>query len=282
MRLLSCSSKLIPMRPLLILLVFCSPLWLFAGNDNFPVGARSGGMANASLTVQDVWAVHHNQAAIAFLEAPEVGIFSESRFLVPGVGLRAGVFVLPTSSGTFGVELANFGYSAYNESKVGLAYARKFGDKLAFGLQLDYLRTHIAEGYGNKSAFAAEVGVLAKITDELTIGAHVYNPNRAKISDFNNERSPAILRLGFGYTFSEKVMVTLETEKDIGHKAVVRGGLEYHISEPLYLRTGIASNPLLNTYGFGLNMKQFKLDFAASYHTTLGFSPQVSLGYVIN
>jgi hypothetical protein len=35
-------------------------------------------------------------------------------------------------------------------------------------------------------------------------------------------------------------------------------------------------------FGFGLNLQRFMLDFAASMHQTLGWSPQVSLIFKIN
>ena len=271
--------KLWPCTLLLTALLLALPVALLAGGDNNPIGGRSAGMAHASVTLSDLWSVHHNQAGLAFVEKPEAGLFSESRFLVPGVGLRGLVAAIPTSSGTFGVTLSQFGFSSYNESKVGLAFARKFGENLSFGLQLDYLRTHIAENYGNRNMLSVELGVLAKLSDDLTFGAHVYNPNRAKISDFNDERTPAIMRMGFNYRFSEKVIIAIETEKDIDFKPVFKAGIEYHITKPLYLRTGIASNPFLNSYGFGLELKQFKFDFATSYHATLGYTPHLSISY---
>lgn len=271
-----------PLRCFIVCALVVLPGWLLAGGDNYPIGGRSAGMAHTSVALSDVWSVHHNQAGLAFVTNSEVGVFSESRFLVPGLGLRGIAAAVPTNSGVFGVNLAQFGFSNYNESKVGLAYARKFGDKLSFGLQMDYLRVHLAENYGNRNMFTVELGVMAKLTKELTFGAHVYNPNRAKVADFNEERTPAILRMGFNYTFSEKVIVAVEMQKDIDFKPVVKAGIEYHITKPLYLRTGIASNPFLNSYGFGLELKQFKIDFATSYHTTLGYTPHLSVSYAFN
>jgi hypothetical protein len=55
--------------------------------------------------------------------------------------------------------------------------------------------------------------------------------------------------------------------------------LEYHPVDNLYLRCGVASNPSLSCFGFGLKLKQFVIDMSAQYHWVLGFSPQFSLGY---
>ena len=263
---------------LVVLLAFCFGS-LRASHENFPLGARSAGLAHASVTLSDVWSVHNNQAGLAFLERPTIGVYSESRFLVPGLGLAGFAGALPVGNGAFGFTASTFGFSAYNESKLGLSYARKFGENLSIGIQLDYLRTVIGEGYGTADMLSAEIGILAKITDKITLGAHVFNPNRARVADFDEERTPAILRLGFQYDFSEQVLIVLEAQKDIDHPAVFKVGLEYHISDPLYLRAGVSTDPFLNTFGFGLELKNFNLNFGAGYHSVLGFSPQVGLNY---
>lgn len=252
---------------------------LTAGNDNHPVGGRSAGMAHSSVTLSDVWAGHQNQAGLIGLKSTTAGIFYENRYLIPELSLKAGIVAMPFKNGVFALSVSNFGFTLYNESKVGLAYAMKISDKVSAAVQLDYLNTQIGEGYGNKSALAGEAGIRAELTDALTIGAHIFNPTRAKLSEYNDERVPTIMRLGVDYKFSEKVFVSVETLKDMDHKAVFKAGLEYHVIEQLYLRTGISTNPALNTFGFGLELKQFKIDFATSLHSVLGYSPQLSLTY---
>ena len=144
---------------------------------------------------------------------------------------------------------------------------------------MDYLTTKIAEGYGSKGLLAAEIGIQSKPIKGLTIGAHVFNPTRAKIAEYNNERLPTILRLGADYNFSDKIILAVETEKDISQKAIFKAGLEYKAVKEFYLRLGIATNPTLSSFGFGLNLKNFKIDFSANYHQTLGVVPQLGLTY---
>ena len=248
-----------------------------AGNENYSLGARSAGIANASVCLTDIWAVHHNQAAMADLKDIEAAIFYENKFLVKELGLKAVAFVLPTKGGVFGFSLSQFGYQLYKESKVGLAYSKKFGDILSAGVQMDYLNTYIAEGYGSKGDFAAEAGLRAKLTKGLYIGFHAYNFNRAKLADYNNEHIPVIFRLGLQYSFSDKVFLAAETEKDIDFKPVFKTGIEYHAVKQVYFRIGIATNPLMNTFGFGMDFNRIRVDLAASMDPVLGVSSQVAV-----
>ena len=251
-----------------------------AGNENFPVGARSSGMGNASVSLSDVWSAHHNQAGLGFVRDISAGAYYENRFLIKALSIKGGVIALPVKGGTFGFCISNFGYSLYHENKYSLSFAKAFGNKLSAGIAMDYLTTKIGEGYGSKGVLAAEFGIQAKPLKGLTIGAHVFNPTRAKLADYNNERLPTIIRLGCDYNFSENVTVAVETEKDIAQKAIFKAGIEYKPVKELYLRAGIGTNPTLTSFGFGLNLKSIKIDISANYHQTLGFSPQVGLTYI--
>lgn len=251
----------------------------YAGNEDYPIGARSAAMGNASASLSDVWSAHHNQAGLAFVHDFSAGVSYENRFLLKEISIRGCAIALPIKSGTFGLCITNFGYSQYKESKYSLSFAKSFGDKLSAGIAMDYLTTKIAEGYGNKGVLAAEVGIIARPMKNLSIGAHVFNPTRAKISTYDDERLPTILRLGADYNFSDKVTFAIETQKDIKYKAEFKAGIEYKAVKEFYLRIGVSTNPTLSTFGFGLNLKNFKVDFAASYHQTLGISPQMSLSY---
>ena len=107
----------------------------------------------------------------------------------------------------------------------------------------------------------------------------VINPNRAKLAEFTDERLPTLLKLGLKYDFSKKVTVFTEVAKDIDFDANVLVAVEYKAIDLLYFRAGYATNPALSSFGFGLNLDQFKLDFASGFDSNLGFSPQVSLSY---
>lgn len=251
-----------------------------AWNENNPIGARSSGMGNASVSLGDVWSAHHNQAGLGFVRDISAGAYYENRFLLKEISIKGGAVAIPVKGGTFGLTISNFGYSLYNENKYSLSFAKAFGDKLSAGIAMDYLTTKIAEGYGSKGVLAAEFGIQAKPLKGLTIGAHVFNPTRSKIADYNDERLPTIFRFGGDYDFSEKVKVAVETEKDMSQKAIFKAGIEYKPIKEFYLRAGIGTNPTLTSFGFGINIKNLKIDIAGNYHQTLGISPQLGLTYI--
>jgi len=255
------------------------PFFLNAAHDNVPEGGRSAALANASVALTDFWSLQNNQAGLAFYNRPAGGIYFENRYMVKEMSMKAGGVVMPVKAGVLGLNISYFGYPKYNESKFGLAYARSFGDMLAVGVQLDYLHTSIDENYGKKGVATFEIGLLSKINKHLSIGAHIFNPIQAKLTDYDNERIPAIIRIGAAYSFDENILVTVEAEKDTRMDPVLKCGLEYRIIEQIYVRGGISTNPGLYSFGFGLDFKKLRIDFSSSVHEVLGYSPQISLIY---
>ena len=251
----------------------------FAGHENFMLGARQAGMGFTGVSYSDIWSATRNQAGLAYIEKPGFGLFYENRFTLKELGLKAGVFALPTKSGVFAIDLMQFGYNKYNESRIGLAFAKPLGKRFSVGIQLDYLNTFFSEEYGNKGTAIAEIGFLSQPIDKLFIGAHIYNFSRAKIAAYNDERIPTILTFGISYSFSEKVLCAVEAEKDIDYKALYKIGIEYHFMENLFLRAGVTSNPNEMCFGLGYVYKKIKADVSFTNHQILGLTPHVGFSY---
>jgi hypothetical protein len=264
------------------------PLFVFLfvnvrAGDNPALGARSLGMAGCGTALTgDLWNAQNNQAGLAFIKKFQAGAFYESRFLVNDLGMKAVAAAMPTKSGVFGFEVTSLGLGKlYSENKVGVAYARTFGPKFSASVQLNYFNTHIGENYGSSSTASGEFGLIAIPVKNLTVGFHMYNPTRSKLNGSLNERLPTVMRLGTVYSFSDRVLLSVEAEKDVDYKPIIRGGLEYRPVPNFYLRAGAASNPNLMAFGFGIVMKKIRLDIASTFHSQLGFSPSVGLQYGI-
>lgn len=250
-----------------------------AGGEDLPVGARFAGMGYAGLTVADLWSLRLNPAGLAGLEKPTAGAFYQNHYLTKDLSHQGLAVAIPLGKGTLGIAADRFGYNLYNESKVSAAYAMRFGEGLRAAVQLDYLGVRLGENYGSSSAIAAEFGVQAKLTEALWIGAHVYNPTRALLGGPYDERIPTLLRAGLGYTFSKKLLMTLDAEKDIDRQERFRIGMEYHPNEVLYLRTGISTGPVQGHFGAGFRFKQLDIDLAVSVRSQLGATPILGLNY---
>ncbi|HQU99691.1 MAG: hypothetical protein JNK61_01055 [Bacteroidia bacterium] len=252
-----------------------------AGNENMPAGARAAGMGNAAVTLTDMWSAFQNQAGLATLKGLHIGAFNQLRYGQTELMQNALVVALPLKDvGTFAVTFNQFGYSAYNEQKVGIAYARSFGKTVSAAMQLNYNGTNISDNYyGNNHAVTVEAGMRIILLPELTFGVHVYNPTRAALNNYNDERIPTTFKAGLGYQLNEKVLIAAEIEKTSETKPVFKTGFEYQFVKKMWLRAGFSTNQNQGYFGLGMQLKQLQINFAASFHQTLGFTPHADLGY---
>jgi len=242
-----------------------------------PAGARGVGMGNTGVSNRDIHSIFSNIAGIAFLQGSQFALFGEERFAGSGISNIAVGASHSVGIGAFGLILQNYGIEDFNEQKIGLGYARKLSDKLSLGVQFDFLNTRITD-HGSASIFTFEIGFLAPISKELTVGARIFSPIRVTIVD--DEEVLGVLGIGFSYQPSKKVTFNGEVEKGVDTDISVRAGIEYQIHPVVSLRVGGASNPTLITFGLGFKISdQFSIDVASSYHQTLGLSPGVGLRY---
>ena len=256
------------------------PSCLMATTDNHTLGARPAAMANATVMLPGLWSVHHNQAGLAQLDRITVGIHHENRFVVPELGLHSIAMAVPTRPGTLGFHVSYFGYSKYHDTKVGLSFGKQLSAEIAAGVQVNYLDKYIAEEYGRKGAITFEIGLIAEPVEGLFLGVHAYNPVRNRFRTETPEPISTLLRLGAGYLAHERLMVTLEAEKELLAPTNVKVGLEYMMVPNLYIRTGIASEPFRQSFGMGYAWKNLVADIAFTHHPQLGITPHFSMMYM--
>jgi hypothetical protein len=253
---------------------------LSAQTVNFPVSARYAGMAGTTVVQSDAWSGFHNPAGLAFLSGPAVGVHYENRFCIPETSIKALTAGIPVKGGTLSLQYSLFGYRKYFESRTGLAFGKAFGEHFAAGIQINYLLTHQSMDLGNLYAVVPEGGMLAQPLENLYIGFHVFNPARQHFHPYPDQAIPSILQIGIGYRIVENFFMSLEAEKAIAEKQVIKAGFEYEMIRNLYLRLGASTAEIARyAFGFGYVFKHFHFDFALSHHQLLGFTPYLTLTY---
>ena len=260
-------------RFIILAVWLCVPTVAGAQNGNFEA------MANASVMQNGLWAVNNNQAGLADIQKFAFGVNYQNRFQLEETSTKSVAAALHTRTGNFALSFNRFGYSLYSENSFGLAYARKFGESVSAGLQFDYLSVNQSAAYGNNGVFLFEVGLQYCPITNLQIGAHVYNPTKAKMAEYEDERVNTSFRLGANYYFSQIVQLAAEVEKTMQTDIRCKVGLEYQIISDLYLRTGFRSKPNEFCFGAGYTFKGLTFDFSFATHQYLPMSTQISLMY---
>ena len=241
-----------------------------------PIAARYVGLGAYSINHVDAFSFISNQAALAQVKSGAAGVYGEKRFLLSEANMFTAVVVLPTQQGNFGLQADYFGFTNYNESQLGIAYARSLGSKLDLGIKFNYYGFKIP-GYANASAINFEIGAIAHLSDKLHTGIHVYNPVGGKLSKQDDEKLNSAYTFGMGYEASDKFFVSSEIVKEEDLPVNVNVGLQYNFKKQFFVRAGIATETTNSYAGAGISWKNFRLDVNGSYHPQLGFTPGLLL-----
>jgi hypothetical protein len=241
-----------------------------------PISARYLGLGAYSINHVDVFSFTSNQAALAQLKSPVAGVYGEKRFLLSTANMYTVVFALPTNQGNFGLQADYFGSANYNESQIGIAYARSLGSKLDIGIKFNYYN-HIIPGYNNSSAVNFEIGAITHLTDKINAGIHVYNPTGGKSLKQGDEKLTSAYKFGVGYEASPDLFVSAEIIKVEDIPVNVNAGFQYNFLQQFFVRGGIATETNNSYAGAGVSWKKFRLDVSGSYHPQLGFTPGILL-----
>lgn len=262
-------------RLILLLLISHS---CYSQNYTYFAGSRSSSLAHSTVSLVDIWSSFHNQAALAFLESDQLAFSFQNRYGLKD--LSAGYFTAVKSFaiGRVGFNLAHFGFEQFNQTKIGLNYSRSFGSTWSLGAQLNYENQFIEEG-NNSGFISGEIGVFTKPFKALQLGLHLYNPMN---QDWENdlEFSKRLgLRLGGSYTFTSNALMCAEIRKWSDFSERYSFGFEYPLYKFLVLRTGFSFQPNSQNFGFGLILKNLRIDTSLEYSSFLGKSFTLSLNY---
>ena len=252
---------------------------LFAGGEPTIAGAKQASMAYTGLTLHHIFSAQNNIANTAFLKESGVGIFFNNRYLFAQLNELNAAYVYQNDKiGAFSTTIKYWGYNAYNESTFGFGYARKFNSKIAAGLKFNY--HHLAiQNNGSKGVISFNLGLSYAPLEKLRIGVSIFNPAKLKIENEYKETLSTQFGFGLSYHPTDKVIIAVETQKDLKNPFQLKLGANYDIHEYFSARIGGATNPTLFSFGFGTHVQNLEIDIASTWDINLGYSPQISLQY---
>ena len=130
------------------------------------------------------------------------------------------------------------------------------------------------------------------LSDDFVLAAHAFNPIAVKHTSNEGESATVRFVLGARYDLNEYLLLSLEAEKDIRYKPMLKCGIQYQPSPLAIVRFGFSSRPVLAreagytpaavySIGYGLIFKHIHLDLCATLHNVLGWSPVTSIFHEI-
>ena len=241
--------------------------------------ARHGALGGASTTLVGNLNSLDNQGTLGRVEDKNISLAFKNDFFLEELNTFGLGAILPTKVGVWGANLTRFGNQYYSQNNLGLAFGKVMFKKFNFGMRLNFNRLQQNE-YGNANYVTVEMGFLTPISDNFSVGAHVYNPLRTKINTSSEQpiRLASALRIGANYSV-DKVTVLLDLESNTTQNLLVKAGVEYHAHKLIDLRFGVNYPNQQISAGVGINTESFEIDFYYQQHAQLGASAGTTLTY---
>jgi hypothetical protein len=243
-------------------------------------GARAQGVGFASSCLQDEWSLFNNIAGLAKVDRITTAFTYDAQPSFAPFNKTAAVFALPLKFGVAGFGVFHFGDRLYNEQILTAGFSNTFG-LASLGIKINYVQYN-AVGFGRKGVISVSFGGIVKLTENISLGAHIVNLNQPTITTVENEKVPTTLVIGIAFTLSDKTYLATEIAKDLDYPLTWKTGFEYQVHKKFVFRTGFNIAPHAGFFGFGFRPKKFKLDYAYQHHFTFATRHQATVAYIFN
>ena len=247
-----------------------------AGFEGLEAGARPLALGSAFVGLaNDSWAAAFNPAGIARLQFPSVSVFySPQPFGVPELRSLSLSAAFPLSAVSLGGLVHQFGFELYRELSCLVSIASEISG-IYTGVNIAYHSAAIAR-YGSAGTVGVDVGILAPVMTNFSLGFAARNINAPKIGEAG-EPLPQVFTIGVSYQPTQDFGITADYQKELGFSPSSRVGFEYRVIPRVSLRAGISDEPSTYTAGLGVGYNLFEIDYAFRYHEELGMTHQFSL-----
>lgn len=273
-------TKALPFKIIaLVVLLRATPL--FAQFD-FPsmsgAGAAMGGM---TVALDDPQSAYITIANLATLQSANISLSVRQNLISEGLGTASVAAATPIGFGGIALSAIHFGDAEYNEQNISLAYALPLSENISLGAAFHYLHSATSDPYYDPlHRLTFSIALRYRPTDELYLAFRAFNP--VAVLSYKEEKvhTPALFTLGASYLLTNELLTTAEVEKNFFYDATLRLGLQYCFHDNYYARLGIATKPLLYSFGFGAKWSHLGADMAFQFITPMGPAPQLSLFYL--
>ena len=264
---------------LLIIICFIISVHLLQGQSLALIGGGAWQTSNGGIITNptNINAIYTNPAALSALESKwGFDVSFERRFNLSELSTYSGGGFYKIDNSVFGASIVRYGYEDYTEQKIGFMYSRKLFSNFNIGSNFNVLQYRLNE-FGNKSVLSFDIGLLAKINDNLSIGSVINNPASSRLVE--DRDLPVRIAIGTSYKPSKKVNWIVEIEKIVDEDITIKSAIIYYPVESMSLRIGGDFNRNLIGFGVLYNIQGLNVTGGYSYNSILGNYPSVSLGY---
>jgi hypothetical protein len=267
-----------------------------AAFEDVEVSPRARGLGGSSAALlADEFAPFHNPASLAWIQGlggaasyvrPFGFDFVSQSTVVAGAALPRRLGGVAVGIRHLGVDW--LGESLTGETTVALSHGihllRDRQSEVALGwtlalYSLDYGRSVTGIDPGSATGLGVNVGATAVVRDRTRVGFQALNLNNPALGDRDREDLRRAVSVGVSYAPYPGVETALDIAHEMGEAVQYRGGAEFAVSDLVWLRAGLRTEP--NTFSAGLGLRHAGIGFDYGFSTSgvLGETHQFGIRY---
>ena len=144
----------------------------------------------------------------------------------------------------------------------------------------DFHETALGEDLGSGWTGGLDAGFVATVRRRTRVGAFIKNLNKPVLGVESGHSLPQRLSIGLSYLPYAGIMTGFDIEKPLGEPIVLRGGVEYGLTDFLLLRAGMESDPVTFNAGLAVCLSGITVEYAYADHPVLPGSHLFGVGLV--
>ncbi len=254
-------------------------LFLFAAFERYLVSAQSQALAYACVaTASGVDAIRLNPAGMLSSEKNIIGLGYEYTFSnIEGLQNIYLGFYRHMFHGGLGIKMSQFGFEEQKENAMTTAYSISLSKEFFVGAGVNlYMIQNRRTGTG--IAYGVSLGMLGMVSKKWFLGACAHNLNQPRFGNGEIGTMPASLQAGIGYKPFNDIGSEIDLRIEDRHIDLRASGT-FRIMDFLNLRTGMQTNPVSVSAGFGIIYRFMNIDYACSYFIDLPLNHSVSIQF---
>ncbi len=262
-------------RIIISLLTFFIPFTSFSQRQ--VIGATHSGMANITTVETKELYFQNNASLLAFTQSKTLNTSTHYSYLSSDITTHSIGFSTPLKNkNNLGFNITRDGIPSFNTTNLGVSYGKLLSENFAIGLKTEIQYLHIDKRY-TKFIVLPEISIAGKHSKNWGYSMILVNPTRQSYNKELYYNSPSQLIIGGNYS-KENYLLAMEINKKSEEPILVSWGGLYTLSTNVFLSFGFKTNTSISG-GFTYKHQLIRVSFASTYHSTLGFSPTLSLRY---
>ncbi len=257
------------------MLLACAPL---AAQPLAWVSPRQTALAGLVAPRPDAAAPLLNPAALGRLQLAEAGVAVGQLFGVAGLPVVAAGAAAPLAGRhRAGAGVVRLGTGSLAQTFAAASYAY-YQDNTCLALQAGLYQLALGDA---PVATVPTVSLFGQtdLIPKLSLAGAVLNLGQPRLRAETSQRLPAALRAAAAYQASPELLLLAQAERTLNRPATLSAGAEYQVHRYLRLRAGASPWPGLLACGFRLDVWGTSVEYGLAYHTTLGNTHSLGLGW---